>query len=95
MAALSVAMLENLGPVQMVAQRLATLYPDSESLRRVLALAQVDATRIPFDHRAANMSWFAAVEAARQGRLTALVGVMVEEYALDSWLVALYARLEK
>jgi hypothetical protein len=87
-------MLENLGPVQMVAQRLALLYPDSESLRRVLALAQVDATRIPFDHRAANMSWFAAVEAARQGRLAALVGVMLEEYALDSWLVALYANLE-
>ncbi len=93
MAALSVAMLENLGPVQMVAQRLATLYPDSESLRRVLALAQVDATRIPFDHRAANMSWFAAVEAARQGRLVRLTAVALEEYPFDLWLVGLYAKL--
>lgn len=84
-------MLDTLGPVQVVAERLAALYPDALSLRRLLALAQVDATRIPFDGRASNMGWFAALEAARQGRLRPLVEVMLEEYALDPWLVAIYA----
>lgn len=85
-------MWEELGPVQIVAERLATLYADEVSLRRLLALARVDAGRIPFDGRASNMAWFAAVEAARQGRLRHLVEVMLEEYALDPWLVAVYAR---
>jgi hypothetical protein len=84
-------MSEELGPVQAVAERLRVLYPDVESLRRLLTLAKVDAGRIPFDGRAANMSWFAAVEASRQGRLTQLVAVMLEEYALDPWLVAIYS----
>ena len=88
-------MLDELGPVQAVAERLATLYADALSLRRLLALAQVDAARVPFDHRAANMGWFAAVEAARQGRLRRLVEVMLEEYALDPWLVAIDARLRR
>ena len=47
-------MSEELGPVQAVAERLRVLYPDVESLRRLLALAQVDAGRIPFDGRSAN-----------------------------------------
>ena len=81
-------MLDELGPVQVVAERVATLYPDVVSLRRLLALAQVEAGRIPFDGRANNMGWFATVEAARQGRLAALVSVMLEEYALDPSLVA-------
>ena len=84
-------MRDELGPLQIVADRLAVLYPDALSLRRLLALAQVDATRIPFDGRASNMSWFAAVEAARQGRLRQLVEVMLEEYALDPWVMAIYA----
>lgn len=84
-------MIDELGPVQVVAERLAMLYADEVSLRRLLALAKVDAGRIPFDGRAANMGWFAAVEAARQGRLRQLVEVMLEEYALDPWLVAVYA----
>jgi hypothetical protein len=79
----------------MVAERLAVLYADVVSLRRLLALARVDAGRIPFDGRASNMAWFAAVEAARQGRLLALVGVMLEEYASDPWLVAIYGTLAR
>ena len=85
--------LDHLGPVQMVAERLAVLYADEVSLRRLLALSRVDAGRIPFDGRASNMAWFAALEAARQGRLLALVAVMLEEYALDPWLVAIYGTL--
>jgi hypothetical protein len=84
---------DELGPVQIVAERVAALYPDALSLRRLLALAQVDAARIPFDGRASNMAWFAVVEAARQGRLRRLVEVMLEEYALDPWLVAVYGQL--
>ena len=84
-------MSEELGPVQAVAERLRVLYPDVESLRRLLALAKVYAGRIPFDGWSANMSWFAAVEASRQGRLVQLVAVMLEEYALDPWLVAIYS----
>ena len=86
-------MLDELGPTQVVAERVATLYPDVDSLRRLLALARVDAGRIPFDGRAGNMGWFATVEAARQGRLRCLVEVMLEEYALDPWLVAVYGRM--
>jgi hypothetical protein len=84
-------MLEELGQVEVVAERVALLYADEGSLRRLLALAKVDAGRIPFDGRAANMGWFAALEAARQGRLRQLVEVMLEEYALDPWLVAVYS----
>jgi hypothetical protein len=85
--------MEDLGPVQVVADRLSILYPDDNSLRRLLALAKVDAARIPFDRVAANMAWFVAVEAARQGRLRDLVGVCLEEYPLDPWLVAIYGGL--
>ncbi|MCC6455887.1 MAG: hypothetical protein IT328_13125 [Caldilineaceae bacterium] len=85
--------MEELGLVQVVAERVALLYADEGSLRRLLALAQVEAGRIPFDGRAANMGWFAAVEAARQGRLRSLVEVMLEEYALDPWLVAVYGKM--
>jgi hypothetical protein len=85
-------MLDELGPLQAVAERVATLYPDEGSLRRLLALARVDAGRIAFDGRASNMAWFAALEAARQGRLRQLVEVMLEEYALDPWLASIYAQ---
>jgi hypothetical protein len=88
-------MFEELGPTQIIAERLATLYPDEVSLRRLLALAKVDAGRIPFDGRASNMGWFAAVEAARQGGLRRLVEVMLEEYTLDPWLVAVYAGMAR
>lgn len=88
-------MLDDLGPVQLVADRLMALYPDELSLRRLLALAQVDATRVPFDHRAANMAWFAAVEAARQGRLRQLVAVMLEEYTVDPLLGGIYSKLAR
>jgi hypothetical protein len=86
--------MEDLAQVQIVAERVALLYADEGSLRRLLALAKVEAGRIPFDGRAANMGWFAAVEAARQGRLRRLVEVMLEEYALDPWLVAVYGRMK-
>ena len=75
--------------VGLVAERLATLYPAETSLRRVLGQARVDASRVPFDGRAANVAWFASVEAARQGRLYALVCVMGEEYPLDAMVAAL------
>jgi hypothetical protein len=90
-----VAVHDDLGPVQLVADRVAALYSDENSLRRLLALAHVDAARIPFDGRAANMSWFATVEASRQGRLASLVAVMVEEYPIDPWLVGIYGKLVK
>lgn len=79
-------MSDELGPVAILADRLMTLYSDENSLRRLLGLAKVEAVRIPFDGRAANMAWFAAVEAARQGRAGSLVAVMFEEYPLDLFL---------
>jgi len=85
--------LEGLGPVQLVAERITALYPDEVSLRRVLAVGKVDAVRVPFDGRAANMGFYAAVEAARQGRLADLVGAMLEEYPVDPWLVGVYGLL--
>jgi hypothetical protein len=85
--------MERLGPVQIVAERLAALYADENSVRRLLALAHVEAARIPFDGRAANVAWFASVEAARQGRLAHLVAVMLEEYPLDEWLAGVYSKL--
>jgi hypothetical protein len=88
-------MMEDLGPVQMVADRLVDLYPDEWSLRRVLALAHVDAARIPFDGIAANACWYAALEAARQGQAKRLVEVMVEEYPLDPWVIVLHAKMRK
>lgn len=84
---------EELGPVQVVADRLMCLYGDDDSLRRVLGLAKVDVSRVPFDGRAANGAWFGSLEAARQGRLVELVGVMLEEYAVDPWLVGIYGSL--
>ena len=88
-------LMADLGPVQWVSDRLRELYPREESLRRVLALAKVDAARVPFDGIAANVSWWAAVQAARQGRLMKLVEVMVEEYPLDPWLTAIYSKLNR
>ena len=85
--------LEDLGPVQLVAGRVEAFYPDELSLRRVLALAKVESARIPFDGRASNMAFFATVEAARQGRLSELVEVMLEEYPVDPWLVGIYEKL--
>ena len=87
------SILDGLGPVQIVADRLTVLYPDELSLRRLLMMAKVDAARIAFDGRAANVGWFAAVEAARQGRMADLVGVMLEEYPVDPWLVGIYGKL--
>jgi hypothetical protein len=75
--------------VALVADVLRRLYGDEWSLRRVLATAKVDASRVPFDHRAVNMAWFAAEEAARQGRLLALVEVIAEEYGTDEWVAGL------
>lgn len=86
---------DDLGPVALVAERLTRLYPDEGSVRRLLGVAKVDASRIAFDGKAANMGWFAALEAARQGRLRELVGCMLEEYAVDPWLVGIYGRLVK
>ena len=77
----------------LAADRLALLYPDMGSVRRVLALARVDARRVVVDGHAANTWWSAAVEAARQGRLAALVAVALEEYPLDPWLQSLYERV--
>ncbi len=79
----------------LVAERLTVLYPDEWSVRRLLMMAKVEASRIPFDGRAANVGWFATVEAARQGRLLGLVEVMLEEYALDEGLVGVYGVLTK
>lgn len=87
------SILDGLGPVQIVADRMTVLYADELSLRRLLMVAKVDAARVPFDGRAANVSWFAVVEASRQGRLSALVGVMLEEYPIDPWLVGIYGKL--
>jgi hypothetical protein len=82
-----------LGPVQLVSDCLVRLYPSEWSTRRLLRMAGVDSARIPFDSIAANVSFFAALEAARQGRLKELVAVMVEEYPLDEWVMVLNAKL--
>jgi hypothetical protein len=81
------------GPVVLLADRLALLYPDELSIRRVLALARVDARRIVISGHAANTWWAAVNEAAHQGRLTALVDVALEEYGQDAWLNAIHAQL--
>lgn len=87
------SILDGLGPVQIVADRMGALYPDELSMRRLLMTAKVDAARVPFDGRAANVAWFATVEAARQGRMAELVGLMLEEYPIDPWLVGIYGKL--
>ena len=85
----------DLGMVQLVADRLMALYPREESLRRVLALAHVDTSRIPFDSIAANVSWWAAVQAKHQGRLLRVVEVMMEEYPVDPWVMALHIKMTR
>ncbi len=77
----------------LVAERLTDLYPDEGSVRRVLALARVDARRIAVSGHAANTWWAACVEAAHQGRLRELVEVALEEYPLDDWLQAVHGQL--
>jgi hypothetical protein len=79
--------------VTLVAERLAALYPDEPSVRRVLALARVDARRVTVSGHASNTWWAACVEAAHQGRLRDLVEVALEEYPLDDWLQAVHAQL--
>ncbi len=81
------------GVTILAADRLAILYPDMGSVRRVLGLAHVDARRITIDGHAANTWWSATLEAARQGRLAALLAVAVEEYPLDLWLHAVYGQV--
>lgn len=81
------------GPTLLAADRLAVLYPDMASVRRVLALARVDARRVAIDGHAANTWWSATLEATRQGRLAALLAVAVEEYPLDPWLQAIYGQV--
>ena len=80
------------GAVSLAAERLAWLYPDEGSVRRVLALARVDARRITVSGHAANTWWAACVEAAHQGRLRELVEVALAEYPLDDWLQAIHAQ---
>jgi hypothetical protein len=87
--------MDKLGPVQMVALRAMELYPQADSWRRVLMTAKVDVSRVPFDGRAANMTWFGVCDAAHQGKLDALVAVMLEEYPTDPWLVGAYSILMK
>ena len=81
------------GAVALTADRLAGYSPDEGSVRRVLALARVDARRIPISGHAANTWWAACVEAAHQGRLRELVEVALEEYPLDDWLQAIHGQL--
>jgi hypothetical protein len=81
------------GATVIAADRLALLYPDMGSVRRVLALARVDGRRVAIDGHAANTWWAAALEATRQGRLAALVAVALEEYPGDPWLQALYGQV--
>jgi hypothetical protein len=73
--------------LEVLAARLAELYPDEGSIRRVLGAAQVYMARVPFDGTAANTWWFACVEARRQRKLRELVHVAVLEYPLDDVLV--------
>lgn len=81
------------GTVALLADRLALLYPEPASLRRVLALAQVDARRIAITGHAANNWWAAVTEAAHQGRLAELVEVALAEYGQDNWLNAIHSQL--
>ncbi len=59
---------------------LATLYPDEASVRRVVAQARLDVTRIGFSPRGVD-TWHAVLlEAAHSGRLEALMDVAASEY---------------
>lgn len=80
-------------PLQLIADRLSELYPDDGSMRRVLALAGVDARRVWMGGPAINAWWSAVVEAQRQDRLRALVEIGLEEYPLDEWLGAAHQGL--
>lgn len=82
-------------PLQVAADRLSELYPDEASMRRVLALAGIDARRVAMGGQALNAWWSAVIEAQRQGRLAALVEVGLEEYPLDEWLWAAHQRLTR
>lgn len=88
-------MAEQGAPLQLVADRLSELYPDEASMRRVLALAGVDARRVVMGGQAINAWWSAVLEAYRQGRLRALVEMGLEEYPLDEWLWAAHQRLAR
>lgn len=81
------------GVVALLADRLAWLYPDEASMRRVLGLARVDVRRVAISGHAANSWWAAVNEAAHQGRLPALVEVALEEYGQDRWLNAVHAQV--
>lgn len=82
-------------PVQLIADRLSALYADEASLRRVLALAGVDARRVVIGGQALNAWWSAVLEAQRQDRLRALVEIGLEEYPLDEWLWAAHQGLAR
>jgi hypothetical protein len=83
------------GPVGIAADRLAELYPEEGSVRRLLALAGVDARRVAIAGHATNTWWAATVEARRQGKLAALIEVALEEYPLDEWLWAAHGTLTR
>lgn len=93
MSGLDLYELQPPGVTVLAADRLAILYPDMGSVRRLLALARVDARRVTVDGHAANTWWAATLEATRQGRLAALLAVALEEYPLDPWLQALYGQV--
>lgn len=86
-------MAEQGAPVQLIADRMSELYADEASLRRVLALAGVDARRVWMGGQALNAWWSAVLEAQRQGRLVALVEIGLEEYPLDEGLWAAHCLL--
>jgi hypothetical protein len=85
----------SIAPLQLIAGRLAELYPEASSLRRVVAWAGLDARRLPLEGSAANLWWAVTVEAHHQAKLRPLVEVALEEYPLDEWLIAAHAQLIK
>ncbi|MEM7531859.1 MAG: effector-associated domain EAD1-containing protein [Chloroflexota bacterium] len=61
---------------------LATLYPDKEDIRRVLADAGIDPTRISLNESAETM-WFNALnEAEKCGQLHELIDIAHSEYGV-------------
>ena len=80
--------------LQLILQdRLPTLYPDANSIRRILTRTGLHPARIPIDHRADNTWYFAILEAIHQNRLHSLIEQALADYPHDKYLNAAYSML--
>ena len=72
---------------------LPPLYPDPNSIRRILARTGLNPARIPIDHRADNTWYFAILEAIHQHKLPTLITEALSDYPHDKYLNAAFSML--